>query len=172
MDSQREAFTRLFARNHSWLYAYLVTLLGNVADAEEVFQEVCVALWSDYEVFDTTTDFRRWASVVARNRVLRFRSQQHKQARRLSDLAVELLAEEAVDRAELLEDRRAALPGCLDRLSDSDRQLVAQCYGDSSRSFRYVAEQLGRSPNTVYKALQRVRRALRDCVERKVAARG
>lgn len=172
MDSQRESFTRVFAQNHSWLYAYLVTLLGNIDDAEEVFQEVCVALWSDYEVFDTSTDFRRWASVVARNRVLRFRSQQHKHARRLSDVVVELLAEEAVDRAELLEERRAALQGCLGRLAESDRKLVAYCYGDASRSFRYAAEQLGKSPNTVYKALQRVRRALRECVDRKVAAQG
>ncbi|TWT86655.1 RNA polymerase sigma factor [Pseudobythopirellula maris] len=172
MDSQREAFTRVFARNYSWLYAYLVTLLGNISDAEEVFQEVCVALWSDYEVFDTTTDFRRWASVIARNRVLRFRSQQHKRSRRISDVAVELLAEEAVDRAELLEDRRTALQGCLDRLPESDRQLVAECYGDRTRSFRGVAERLGRQPNTVYKALQRVRRVLRDCVDRKVAAQG
>ena len=33
-----------------------------------------------------------------------------------------------------------------------------------------VADQLGRPVNTVYKALQRVRRALRECVDRRVNA--
>lgn len=170
MDSRREAFARSFAKNQSWLYAYLVTLLGNVADAEEVFQEVCVVLWSEHEAFDPETDFRRWASVIARNRVLGFRTKQRREAKRLSDVAVELLAEEAVERADLLEQRRDALHGCLDKLSVSDRQLVADCYSDSSRSFGVVAERLGRPVNTVYKALQRVRKALRQCVDRKVNA--
>lgn len=170
MDDQREAFARSFAKNQSWLYAYLVTLLGNVSDAEEVFQEVCVVLWSEFEVFDPSTDFRRWASVVARNRVLGFRTKQSREAKRLSDVAIELLAEEAVERADLLEERRAALHGCLDKLSAPDRMLVARCYGDSGRSFQRVAEQLGRPVNTVYKALQRVRRALRECVDRTVNA--
>lgn len=160
----------MFARNQSWLYAYLVTLLGNVADAEEVFQEVCVVLWSEYEVFDPATDFRRWASVIARNRVLGFRTKQQRDAKRLSDVAIELLAEEALERADLLEERRAALHGCLDKLPAADRQLVATCYGDASRSFNTVAEQLGKPVNTVYKTLQRVRRALRSCIDRSVRA--
>lgn len=170
MDDRREDFARTFAKNQSWLYAYLVTLLGNVADAEEVFQEVCVVLWSEYEKFDPSTEFRRWASVVARNRVLGFRTKQSREAKRLSDVAIELLAEEAVERADLLEQRRAALHRCLDKLPPSDRQLVAKCYSDAQRSFEAVAEQLGRPTNTVYKALQRVRRGLRECVDRTVNA--
>lgn len=170
MDDRREAFARSFAKNQSWLYAYLVTLLGNVADAEEVFQEVCVVLWTEYEAFDPATDFRRWASVVARNRVLGFRTKQGREAKRLSDVAIELLAEEAVQHADLLEERRRALHGCLDKLPASDRQLVAKCYSDANRSFNTVATQLDRPVNTVYKALQRVRRALRECVDRAVNA--
>ncbi len=170
MDNQREAFARLFAKNQSWLYAYLVTLLGNVSDAEEVFQEVCVVLWSKHEVFDPATDFRRWASVIARNRVLGFRTKQSREAKRLSDVAIELLAEEALERAELLEARRTALHSCLGKLPDADRQLVASCYGDTNRSFVAVAEQLGKPVNSVYKALQRTRRVLRECIDRTVRA--
>lgn len=170
MDDRREAFARSFAKNQSWLYAYLVTLLGNVADAEEVFQEVCVVLWTEYEAFDPATDFRRWASVVARNRVLGFRTKQSREAKRLSDVAIELLAEETIQHADLLEERRRALHGCLDKLSSTDRQLVAKCYSDANRSFNTVAKQLDRPVNTVYKALQRVRRALRECVDRTVNA--
>jgi len=47
----RDAFARLFAQHDRWLFAYLVSLLGNSAHAEEVFQEVCVVLWREYETF-------------------------------------------------------------------------------------------------------------------------
>jgi RNA polymerase sigma-70 factor (ECF subfamily) len=169
-SSHREAFARVFAQNDRWLYAFLVSLVGNPADAEEVFQEVCVVLWREFEKFDLSTDFRRWASVIARHRVMRFRTVKNRQARQLSDIAIELLADEAVEQSSLLDDRRSALHDCLQKLGDSDRKLIAICYGDLHRSFQAASEQLGRPINTVYKALQRVRRALRVCIDRQLSS--
>jgi RNA polymerase sigma-70 factor (ECF subfamily) len=164
----RDEFARLFARNDRWLFGYLVVLLGNAADAEEVYQDVCVVLWREYEVFDLKSDFRRWVSVIAKHRVIQFRAMKGRQATQLSDRAINLLAEEAVERSSFLEERRLALHQCLESLSESDRHLVATCYSELNRSFKRAAEQLGMSVNTVYKALQRVRKALRACVDRRV----
>lgn len=170
MASLREEFARVYAQNQSWLFAFVVTLVGNVADAEEVYQEVCVALWSEFDTFDLATDFRRWAAVVARNRVLQFRTKQARNAKRLSDVAVELVAVEMVEQANLFEERRTALYQCLEKLPAADRSLVQLCYEDQTRSFRGVAETLGRSVHTLYKQLQRVRKVLRECVNRRVQA--
>jgi RNA polymerase sigma-70 factor, ECF subfamily len=169
-QDRRETFARIFAQNDRWLYAYLVTMLGNPADAEEVFQEVCVVLWREYMNFDPETDFKKWVSVIARHKVMRFRTLKQRDVRRLSDEVLELIADEVVEQSHLFEERRLALHDCLERLPKSDRALVAACYGDSNRSFRLVAEQLGMSCNTVYKALQRARKALRECVDRKMNA--
>jgi DNA-directed RNA polymerase specialized sigma24 family protein len=65
-----------------------------------------------------------------------------------------------------------ALRGCLDKLPDSDRQLVRHCYGDSRVTFKTAAEELGRPVNSVYKALNRIRRALYHCIERQLAVEG
>jgi len=167
---RRETFARIFAQNDHWLYAYLVTLLGSPADAEEVFQEVCVVLWREYMNFDPATDFKKWVSVIARHKVMRFRTVKQRHARLLSAEVLELIADEAVEQSHLYEERRLALHACLEKLPKSDRVLVAACYGDSKNSFRSVAEQLGMPRNTVYKALQRARRALRECVDRKMNA--
>ena len=59
-DQRRDAFARLFAKYDRWLFAYLVTLLGNPAQAEEVFQEVCVVVWRIYDQFELGTDFVKW----------------------------------------------------------------------------------------------------------------
>lgn len=169
---RRAAFARLFAQHDRWLFAYLVSLLGNAAHAEEVFQEVCVVLWREYESFRLGTDFVRWVSVIAHNQVHRFRRQQRRVGPQLSDATVDLLAQDAVDRVDLLESRRDALHGCLEKLPAGDRQLVRHCYGDSRVSFKSAAEELGRPANSVYKAMNRIRRALYNCIERTLAVEG
>jgi RNA polymerase sigma-70 factor (ECF subfamily) len=169
---RRDAFARLFAQHDRWLFAYLVSLLGNSAHAEEVFQEVCVVLWREYETFQLGTDFVKWVSVIAHHQVHRFRRQERRAGPQLSDAAVDLLAEDAVERAGLLESRRDALRNCLEKLTNKDRQLVQHCYGDSRISFKGVAETLGRPANTVYKALNRIRRALYECIERTMDVEG
>ena len=127
-------------------------------------------LWREYMNFDPATDFKKWVSVIARHKVMRFRTLKHRNSRLLSDDALQLIADEAVEQSAVFEERRMALHDCLEKLSRSDRALVAACYSDSDRTFRNVAEQLGISSNTVYKALQRARRLLRECVDRKVNA--
>jgi RNA polymerase sigma-70 factor (ECF subfamily) len=169
-EFQRESFARLFAQHHRWLYAYLMSLLGDFSSTEEVFQEVCVILWREYGKFDPETDFRRWASVIARNKVYQFRDARARRGKCLSNEVLELIADQALDKSDLLEERRVALHNCLALLSDSDRELVAACYSEPSRNFKQVAEQLSRPVNTVYKALQRIRRALRECIDRRIAA--
>jgi RNA polymerase sigma-70 factor (ECF subfamily) len=169
---RRDAFARLFAQHDRWLFAYLVSLLGNSAHAEEVFQEVCVVLWREYETFQLGTDFVKWVSVIAHNQVHRFRREVRRVGPQLSDAAVDLLADDAVERAGLLESRRDALRNCLEKLSSKDQQLVQHCYSDSRVSFKRVAATLGRPVNTVYKALNRVRKALYECIERTLAVEG
>jgi RNA polymerase sigma-70 factor, ECF subfamily len=171
-SEQRAAFGRVFAQHHRWLYAYLVSLLGGAAEAEEVFQEVCVVLWREYESFQLGTNFVKWVSVIAHHQVQKFRRSQRRREHQLSDDTIELLAADAIEQCDLLDSRRTALSRCLEQLNSSDRQLVAACYRDSRDSFKAVAEQIGRPANTVYKALNRIRHNLQRCIDRSLAAEG
>jgi len=171
-DERRDQFARLFAQNDRWLYSYLVTLLGSTAHAEEVFQEVCVVLWREYETFELGTDFVKWVAVIAHNQVRKFRRQYKRQGFQLNEQALDLISEEAIHRADLFEYRREALQRCLIKLSPSDRLLVQQCYQGQKVNFRNAAQRLGRPANTVYKALNRIRRLLHECIDRTLATEG
>lgn len=171
-DQRRDAFARLFAKHDRWLFSYLVTLLANPAHAEEVFQEVCVIVWRMYDQFELGTDFVKWASVIAHNQVRKFRREAKRGGFQLSELTCERLAVDAARGADLHEFRRDALRQCLGKLASGDRQLVQRCYSDSSASFKAIAEEVGRPVNTVYKALNRIRRALHQCIDRTLAAEG
>ena len=170
--NRRDAFARMFAQHDRWLYSYLVTLLGSTAPAEEVFQEVCVVLWREYETFELGTDFVRWVAVIAHNQVRKYRRQRKHSGFHLRDGTMDLLAAEAVERVDLFDYRRDALQQCLSKLSPADRSLVEACYEDHKVNFKATAHRLGRPENTVYKALNRIRRVLYECINRTLTSEG
>ena len=64
--------------------------------------------------------------------------------------------------------RADALRKCLDGLTDKARATIRMRYFEGLRG-KQVAEKLGRKPETVYKALQRIYVTLADCIEKKLA---
>lgn len=169
---RREAFARLFAKHDRWLFSYLVVLLGNPADAEEVFQEVCVVLWREHEKFELGTDFVSWVGVIANHQVHRFRSKSKRKNFPFDEELLGDVAKVAVGRADIFEQRRDALRQCLRKLTKQDRQIVQHCYDRETKDFKTAAENLGRPINTVYKALNRIRRMLHKCIDQALSAEG
>lgn len=168
----REAFARLFAQHDRWLFSYLVILLGSPADAEEVFQEVCVVLWREHEKFQLGTNFVSWVSVIANHQVYRYRAKNKRKNFSLDEGLLGDVASTAVGRADIFEYRRDALRKCLGKLTREDRQVVQHCYDHETKNFKSAAEQLGRPVNTVYKALNRIRRMLHDCIDQTLSTEG
>jgi RNA polymerase sigma-70 factor, ECF subfamily len=78
---------------------------------------------------------------------------------------VSAVARESILMIDELGARQAALRQCVERLTDDDRQLLKNRY-DEGVSPRDVAEMAGKSLDTVYKSLQRIRRRLMACIER------
>ena len=131
-----------------------------------------MVLWRENETFRIGTNFVKWVSVIAHHQVHRFRRQQRRVGPQLSDAAVDLLSHDAVERADLLESRRDALRRCLEKLPNKDRQLVSHCYSDTRATFKTAAEDFGQPVNTVYKALNRIRKSLYECIERTLSVEG
>ena len=67
-----------------------------------VGQRVTVRSMADYETFQLGTDFVRWVSVIAHNQVHRFRRAERRVGPQLSDATVDLLSQDAVERAGLV----------------------------------------------------------------------
>ena len=50
-DVDREEFARVFSRNARRIYGFIMTLVFNHHDAEEVFQNTNVILWNKFAEF-------------------------------------------------------------------------------------------------------------------------
>src|ERR1700722_10832150 len=81
MDSSpnHDQFVEGYLRSQDRIYAYVVSLLPNRADAEDVFQQTSLILWKKWQQFDPTRDFVTWACGIAHFEVRNFlRKQQDK----------------------------------------------------------------------------------------------
>lgn len=166
-DSSTDEFHRLFLQNQRRIYGYVLTLLPNLNDAEEVVQDVSVIVLSKADQWVPGTDFARWACQIAHFEVMNFRRRRQNDRLLFSDDLIQSLAAKHEASGDLFEARREALRTCIGKLAASDRELVLERY-QSQRNSRDVATSLGRPSNTVYKALSRIRRALLECIERRI----
>ncbi len=166
-DAQRE-FVRLFSRHQRQIHAYIGTVLGNAADVEEVLQETSIVLWSKFDTFDRERSFVKWACGIAHLQLLRFFRTHRRRMLPLDDHVIELLLADRQRLEDELSSRSGALAECMQGLRAKDRTLVETCYRPGAKINR-VAEDLGRSVDSIYHTLGRIRRTLLACIERRTA---
>jgi RNA polymerase sigma-70 factor (ECF subfamily) len=66
-----------------------------------------------------------------------------------------------------MDARHDALGACMEKLDDEGRSLVEAAYLDGS-DIGLLAERLGRARQTLYNKLNIIRRALAECVTRRL----
>ena len=170
-SATHEEFMRLFSRHQRQVYAYIATVLVNPADVEEVLQETSIVLWTKFHTFRRDESFVKWACGVAHLQILRFFRQQKRKPLPLEESTLELLLADRVAMEDELADRRNNLAACLQQLRASDREIIGACYAPGT-NFKTAAEKLGRSVGALYHSLGRIRRALYECVNRRMAQEG
>jgi RNA polymerase sigma-70 factor (ECF subfamily) len=172
MDPRQYQLVESFIRFLERIYAYVVTLLANRADAEEVFQQTSLVLWKKWREYDPGRDFVRWACGIAYLEVRNFLRKKRDAGRVfLSEAVLADVAEVRLEAQDLLEARRQALAICLARLAPDQRALLERCYM-GTESVKVVAAEIGRTANALYLVLKRLRRALFECISRVLAAKG
>ncbi len=161
-------FVKRLSEAHRRLLGYLLSLLGNRHDAEDVLQRASVTMWRRFETFEPGTDFMAWASTVAFYEAKNFQRVAARSRLRFDDDLLNTLAAERLDDLRHLDGRLDALEKCVGKLDTANRKLVEAVYGDDA-DIAALAAQLGRAPQTLYNRLNVIRRMLADCVERRLA---
>jgi len=168
MDSAKhQQFAERVVRDQHRVFRYIVSLVAQRADAEELFQQTCLTLWENWERYDPALDFVPWACGIAHNHVRNFYRKRQKSQVQLDADVVELLAERSLERQQHEDERLAALRLCLNELPERSRSIIECYYG--GRSVRQIAHRRSATPNAIYKLLDRVREALHDCVSLRIA---
>ena len=166
-----EEFIRLFTTIQRPLFLHLLPMVGNSTDADEVLQETNLIMWAKRGQFQPGTSFLAWGRAIARLEVFRFRRTRGTKLRFLDGQLLDVVAGHSEDTEDELEVRQEALARCIERLNAKDQKLLRLRYTPGT-SGDEIAEQLKRPPNSVYQSLGRIRRALTECIQRRLAAGG
>lgn len=159
-------FNELFLRHQRGIYAYILTLVPDRNDAEDVFQQTCLALLEKAEEYAPQRAFFPWACGFALNEVRRFRRAHHRERVQLDEAVLESLASVQLKAAGQIEKRLDLLMECVAALPAEKQELLAHAYG-YARGLKGLAAHLQIDLNTLYKRLERIRTALFLCMERR-----
>jgi RNA polymerase sigma-70 factor, ECF subfamily len=164
LDVRHQEFVRLFQRNERKIYGYILSLIPNIAAADEISQETNLRLWEQFDKFDPRKDFVSWACTIAYYQVLTYRKKTQREPVRFNTDLLDILADRATERRDDLAARQSHLLDCLGQLSEFKRQSI-RLYYSLGLTAKSVAEKLGRNVTAVEKTLVRARHDLRDCME-------
>lgn len=171
MDAGYEAFVQLLVAHEPGARAYLRGLLPSWHDVDEVMQGTSLVAWRKFGEYQPGTNFGGWLLTIARFEALKHRRQMARSPLVFSEDVWELLAHEADAEPPVSEARRAALEQCLGKLPAAQRELVLKAHTPGVR-LNEVAHSSGRSEPAFYKAIQRLRLALLECIDRTVTREG
>lgn len=163
-----DEIVQLIVKHQSALRAFLVSLMPGRPDVEDLMQETSMVIWQKRGDFKSGTDFKAWMFSVARYRIMAFwRDEKRRRESALPEELFDKLADQAVDEGfEGIEQRYQHLGECIQTLRPEDRGLVLRRYLGGMDP-RQLADELGRTSNSVRVSLHRIRAILRHCMRRR-----
>ncbi|WP_145091357.1 sigma-70 family RNA polymerase sigma factor [Rosistilla carotiformis] len=170
LDTQRHLqFAERVVKNQQRVYRYIVSLVPNRADAEDLFQQTCLTLWEQWDRYDPALDFVPWACGIAHNHVRNFYRKRENSQLHLDPDVIVSLSTESMKMQSGSDERIEAIERCLQKMTPRNREVLESYYGGRS-----ITEIAGRSstPNAIYKQLDRIRAALHQCVTARLAGEG
>lgn len=169
----RQAFT-LWTQAQPSVSAFVHALVGDRSDRDEVLQTTAIAVLESIGSYDPSRPFLPWALGIARREVANLRRDAMKARSRfaaLSDAAVDALAAAVVEIHDRERSKLEHLTACIERLDRRAREICDLRYRAGLKPAR-IADMLGLHPNTVSKALERLRDELRACIEGRLRTEG
>jgi RNA polymerase sigma-70 factor (ECF subfamily) len=162
-----ERLVRLLIQHQDDLFRYIYSLLPHEEDARDALQETCVALYRKVASYDEDKPFLAWAHGFAYLEVLKQRERSSRANHHFREELLELLARDRQHHESELHARLTALETCLAELPPSDRELIRLRYS-LCRPLDEIVERLATSRRTLFRNLDRIRRALFLCINRRL----
>ena len=159
-----EEFLALFTASQPRMQAYLRSQLLQRQDVDDVFQEVAIVLWRNFDRYERDKDFTRWACGIIRNQVLANHRRRRQFLALFREEVADAVGEEMLRVSETSAERLEALRECVGKLTPSAQDLLRRRYR-SDKSVKLLAAEMGRTESALFKALKRIHEALRDCIE-------
>lgn len=161
-------FVNLLIEHQSVMRQYISQLIPNADDISDVVQNTNLMLWERRGDFTPGTNFQAWALATARLRAFEHRNRMKRDHRLVfEEKLFEVLDQEFEERPYLTEEKKIALETCLGKLKPKDRTLIDIRYSESTTLSEHALAD-GRSEKSLRVILNRLRSALKECIDRQL----
>lgn len=164
----QENLIALITRHQAALHGYILGLLPNRSQADDVLQETNLVLWRKAAEFDPSKPFMPWACRIAWFQVKAANRDAARDRHVFNPDLLDLLASEDDCDVESTAALDQALRDCLDQLPGDKRELILHRYQPDS-TVNEMATHRNLSPGALSAQLHRIRQTLELCVEGKLA---
>lgn len=162
---QDERFLRLLRGNQNGIFSFILALVHNQNDADDIMQETTTVMWRKFNDFELGTNFAGWGISIARNKVNKFFEKHRKSRQNFKDSVIRAIEKQAESRINETNPRVEALKDCIGKLSRSARQLIQMRY-DRRMSAQKTADLLNLSVHKFYRSMAKIHKSLEICIHR------
>ena len=172
MEKQNEnmdyrSYMSLLSLNYQRIYNFILMLVANHNDADDIMQEASVVMYEKFHSFEPGTDFLAWAKAIAKYQTLAFIKKKKREKIVFNQEIVELIDQESCEILNKEDQWLDALRKCVSLLPNMDRQLLTIRYHENA-SVKQIAGRLGCSLQKIYRNISRINGLLLRCIYRKV----
>ena len=169
--NKKPHFVSLLTLNYYQIHAFILTMVPNKTDTEDILQNTIIYMWEHFDDFSPGTNFLSWAVTIAKFQVLTYRKSITRSKVHLSETALDLLIENNVKFSTHTDERYEALQKCIGKLPEKEQDFLKKIFTQGS-SVKNIAENIGASINVVYKRLSRLKGILLDCIRQTITSQG
>lgn len=164
-----EQFLRLLMSNQDKIYAFILTLVHNSNDAEDIMQDVTTVMWRKYDTFKPGTNFTAWATTIARLLVLKFfEKNRHSKLSFTPDLEKQLASITTEKLASEGDDLLRILKKCLTKLDSRFYELIKMRYVEN-KATKVIADERGIATHTMYRMMGKIHELLHRCIRQSLS---
>lgn len=160
-------FSEHFARHESAFRVYARSLLPTWDAVDEVIQSASLIMWRKLDQVELPEGFQPWGKCIVRFEAQKYCRTKARDVHVFDSELLDLLAADQEEKTDDLEREQAALEECLGAVSESSRTLVLAPYQEYGFLTK-IAEASGRTRNSLYKQIRRIRQKLEQCVAEKL----
>ena len=164
-------FIKLLMANQRHIQAFIISLVPNVNDAEDIYQDTASEMWNKYDSFVVGTDFAAWAITIAKFKVFHFyRKSKNSKLKFDSDIC-EKIASRVTSRIGSLDDHIDILNKCVRKLANNEKSLLKLRYKDEL-TLKQISLRISKKPPSIHRIISNIHAKLAICFRRNIRCEG
>ena len=160
-----DIFISLLIPNQRRIQAFILTLVPNISDAEDVYQETVSDMWKKFNSFEIGTDFVAWALTIAKYKVLTFRNKTGRSKVQFSSNVCDILESAAMSKMDSLQDHFDTLKHCIKKLPEKEQFLLKLRY-ERDLTLQKISAMIGKTAPGIHRIIASIHSKLALCIRR------